>query len=170
MSDSFYGAIRIGGPIRRGDLKGLADAIRNEEMQDAGYNRVQIERPEDFKKYLYQGTLRFCDPEARCGYFFTLEEWLRGRGIPYDRFSEGFGEFNAVRVFYRPGMEEVLDRYCSNDGKELVLREEAARLLKFRKPETIYRHLRETLGPHVPELPRIDSTIFATKKRRRKGA
>jgi hypothetical protein len=169
MSDNHFGSIYIGGPMRRAHLPGLVEVLKEENPCDGNQNALEIETPSDLAKYLVEaGHLHFCDYDARAGRFPDLEDFLEKRGIPYDRFSEGHREYDAVRVFYRPGMEEPVDRFAVNSGMEMVPRDDARELLKIQDVKTLHARLREMLGPEVAPLPVIDPSIFEPPKKGRR--
>lgn len=161
MGEYFYARIEIGGPIPRDSLGGLYAAIGAEDLQDEEFEPVRIQAPGDLGKYLVDGLLRFQDRSAYWGMFPDLEHFLRKAGIPYDRCSEGIGEFEGEKVSLRPGMMEPVHKSVDGTGRPYVLRERLTPLLGLEDSNELRRQLSELLGDEVGPLQAIDPSVFS---------
>lgn len=125
MGEHFYGELRIGGRITREQfdrmvgIEPLLEGFDPDTLVDGGRGDVGPE--------VRDGVLWFGDPQASFGEFCYLEAYLREQGIPYDRHSSGYHEFNAEESGFRPGLGCVTAP-ATDDGTILA---DAAEVLSY---------------------------------------
>jgi hypothetical protein len=129
MGDYFPGKIQIGGKLH---LKAPADKKQedwddliarfiqkiNDTSFDFGENKYNAVTSRDLVHHLEPNTgmLVCCDSEARMGEFEDLEEVCQELGLSYDRWSDGYYEYNAVYSKWRPGFKRPFE--CEADKSE----------------------------------------------------
>lgn len=102
MADYYYGEIRIGGTVTREQFDRMIriePALEGLDPDTLG-NRGRGEHGPELR----DGVLWFGDDQASYGEFHDLEGYLREQGIPYDRHSSGYHEWNAEESGFRPGV------------------------------------------------------------------
>jgi len=112
MADRMAAEIRIGGKILADLVPELCGAISaaNVGLEYGEYGFA----PDSADDLLaartdYDGRLLLvlCDDQACWGEFEELEEFLREKGIAYERSSEGKYEYSPTSLFFRPGTRPV---------------------------------------------------------------
>jgi hypothetical protein len=113
MADWFYGRIRIGGRLPRKDLPEFMKTISSEISEG--------KTEEELRGYIVDaGCLELDDPQARYGRFDGIEEYCRQHGLTYVRDSDSYGECDAEKVFWRPGMESA-ECLLTNKNEHIVI-------------------------------------------------
>ena len=121
MSDRFPVVIRIGGEIRRSQVKELIPFINSEGLQlDYGTPLPCIDSEEDLLKYKEKGALVFYDDERAWGCFQDLEDFLVKHRIPFDRHHSPRYEYLGELVQYRQGMKWPQAAVTGDDWNILV--------------------------------------------------
>ena len=157
MSERYATCIRIGGEIRRNRLPELLEAIRAASVShEWGEPPFVAQSAQELATVIRDGHLFLCDDQTRYGEFPELETTCRKLGLPYTRWCEGFCEYDAEVVDWRPGMKKPLVRIGSNSGDQTYVAAkdvrkslrhlDAGRLTKAKK-------LLRALCPDIPELP-----------------
>ena len=99
MSDRYRGTIEF-------PVSALKDAEIRQAAEEEG---VTFDGDEPGAQYddevqVNDGIFLYTAPEIRNGMFDDLERVLKMKGIPFDRVSEGYYEYPAEQVIYRPAM------------------------------------------------------------------
>jgi len=113
MSDRFNGQIAIGGILWLGpdeDEKTEDGALRTflEAITDQGIGHdweeedVHPKNADELLKYSRNGRLNFTDSQASYGHFEDLEQKCIDLELPYDVYSDAYGEYGAILSTYRP--------------------------------------------------------------------
>ena len=139
MSDRFPGQIWIGGTLSRSKplhddqddfltvRRGLIEALSSDGASHE-YGDCVIEAnctEEEFLEYLRPfepggGVLRFRNAEAVNGEFSETEAFCIEYGIPFDRNSDHYCEYDGETVYWRPGMGRPTVVYADSSGNERV--------------------------------------------------
>jgi len=143
MSDRFPAQIWIGGEVNPADLLGLVKALH---ADGASHEYGDAVIPEDCTTptlYSYldpdlgpdETVLRF--RKLRNGEFEVTEQFCIEHGIPYDRWSDHYCEYDAENVYWRPGMNNPVVRFADSRGDEIIaaapVREAMALLESFKE-------------------------------------
>lgn len=157
MSERYAASIRIGGEIKNTDLPALLDAITKACVCHSwGETPFEPKSGEDLMAVVRDGHLFLCDDQTRYGEFPELETACRELGLSYSRWCEGYCEYDAEVVDWRPGMSEPLCRNGSNSGDTtFVPADEVRKALAHLQSNHIgrARELLRKLCPDIPELP-----------------
>jgi hypothetical protein len=134
MSDNFPGTISIGGFIPRALIPELLEVIQGEGLAydyDESPPKTEENLLEIARDPNNHGYLVLKNSEARYGYFEDLEEFLISHHIPFHRHSDGYGEWDAEIVEYRPEFEatRLFSAYQMDESKPLVPSETIQRLI-----------------------------------------
>jgi hypothetical protein len=152
MSEPIAAEIRIGGLICRSLVPKLIDVIDKqgvsvsweEDPFDAktAEELLELARDKDGKP----GHLSLIDLEANWGQFEGLEEFLVQQGIAFDRYSEAKHQYDAERVWFRPGMrdpETIITDGSHNPIVGLTVLEEYDHLLADGKIDVVRQSIAE---------------------------
>lgn len=137
MSDRFSAQIWIGGQFSRTArlypddtdddttiLQGLIDALSSDgASHEYGDACIEVNCPEkDLGKYLSTDgkLLHLKNAEAANGEFAETEQFCIDHGIPFDRNSDHFCEYDGENVRWRPGMNAPQVTYADANGHEIV--------------------------------------------------
>lgn len=161
MSDRFPACIRIGGQLSRTQrilpddpgedttiLQGLISALNDDgASHEYGDSRISADCSEEellCGGYINaDGVLIFRNSDARGGEFEETEAFCIEHGIPFDRWSDHYCEYDAENAYFRPNETTVADTaipspvttYADSDGHEIVsgatVREAMAKLDAF---------------------------------------
>lgn len=157
MSERYAASIRIGGQIKQSDLATLLDAITKASIcHEWGEPPFEPKSAQDLAGALRDGHLFLCDDQTRYGEFPELETACRALGLSYSRWCEGYCEYDAEIVDWRPGMNESVCRPGSNSSNAtFVPAEEVRKALAHLQSNHIgrARELLHKLCPDIPELP-----------------
>lgn len=104
------------------------------------------------------GITSLSDSHARYGEFEDLEQYLIGRNIPFDRYSEAHMEFQAEAAYYRPGMDEKLTVPVTTHLFPYVTTAELKPLLDL-APDEALRQLKDLIDEHDPYVKPITDYI-----------
>ncbi len=97
MGDNFRGTIYFPAHMIDDEIKQQLECEGVEFDQDGNLKQV-----EDFV-WIQDGLFVLSDWQASWGQFEDLENLLKLKGIPFDRDSEGYYEYNPEEVIFRPG-------------------------------------------------------------------
>ena len=157
MSERYAANIRIGGEIRHSRLPKLLEAIRTASIShEWGEPPFEPKSAEELATAIRDGHLFLCDDQTRYGEFPELETTCRELGLSYTRWCEGYCEYDAEVIDWRPGMNEPLCRTGSNSGDAtFVPADEVRKALTHLESNHVgrARELLRKLCPHVPDLP-----------------
>lgn len=157
MSERYAASIKIGGEIRQGHLATLLDAITKASIcHEWGEPPFEPKSAEDLVAAIREDHLFLCDDQTRYGEFPELETACRELGLSYTRWCEGYCEYDAEVVDWRPGMNEPFCRTGSNSGNAtFVPTKEVRKALKHLERNHIgrARELLRKLCPDIPEPP-----------------
>jgi hypothetical protein len=170
MGTWFPGAIQIGGELSADDVTELCGAILDAGLSlDWGGEPFEPASAEDLLAAVDAdtGQLRLFDDQACFGHFNDLEAWLKEHGLPFDRQSDAYCEYDGETVSFRRDVG-VVWHVASQDGEPLVKADEVEqardvlrRALQERSPERAREALQlldQVLGPDVLSLPRFRIT------------
>ena len=107
----------------------------------------------------------FKDVDARYGHFEELEDLLVKYKIPFDRWSAGYGSYDAETVFYRPNIKKE-PIYADSNGEQEVSADKLRRMAKgldLNTKEGIMKLGKKVkkLLDNMPEIPAL--ATYATK-------
>lgn len=157
MSERYAASIKIGGEIRQGDLAALLDAITKASIcHDWGEPPFEPKSAEDLATAIRDGHLFLCDDQTRYGEFPELETTCRKLGLAYTRWCEGYCEYDAEVIDWRPSMKEPVVRVGSNSSATTyVPTKEVKKALKHLEAGRGGRakRLLLTLCRRIPKLP-----------------
>ena len=160
MADRFSAQIWIGGQLSRtarlypGDpndnttiLQGLIGALHDD---GASHQYGDVVIPCDCKKdlgnYLSEdgAWLNLKHDQACNGEFDETERFCLEHGIPFNRWSDHYCEYDGENVYWRPGMKTLLITYASSGGNEII---EAAKVREaLAKLDAIVNHAQERIN------------------------
>jgi hypothetical protein len=113
--------IYIGGQVTKALLPELIKVINEEGVEDEyGNGELKLENQEQLLKYVENGVLRFVHAEKANGEFGELEGWLQENGIPFNRTTEQYHDYDAEDVTWLPGMDSPLVLYKDAMGNENI--------------------------------------------------
>ncbi len=157
MSERYAASIKIGGPVAGHDLAVLMKAITQASVCHSwGEPPFEPKSAEEVVSAIRDGHLFLCDDQSRYGEFPELETTCRELGLSYTRWCEGYCEYDAEVVDWRPGMNEPACRTGSNSGDAtFVPADEVRKALKHLESNHIgrARELLRKLCPDIPDLP-----------------
>lgn len=157
MSERYAASIKIGGQIRQRDLPALLEAITQASVgHNWGEPPFEPKSAQDLAAAARDGHLFLCDDQTRYGEFPELETACRELGLSYTRWCEGYCEYDAEVVDWRPGMNEPRCRAGSNSGSAtFVPADEVRKALKHLESNHFgrARELLRKLCPDIPDLP-----------------
>ncbi len=157
MSERYAANITIGGQIKRSDLAVLLEAISKASVcHEWGDPPFEPKSAEELAAAVREDHLFLCDDQTHYGEFPELETTCRELGLSFTRWCEGYCEYDAEVVDWRPGMTEPLCRTGSNSGDAtFVPADEVRKALKHLESNHIgrARELLRKLCPDIPDLP-----------------
>jgi hypothetical protein len=159
MNDKFPAEIRIGGTVPEALIDGLVEALYQDGASAEYGDAVIPERLPGLKinAYLDERVLRFRNDQAHIGEFETTEQFCMKHGIAFDRWSDHYCEYDAERVYFRPGMGVPVIRYADANGKEIVdgetVREALAKLHAAEPSLVLIDEAKRLLREACPEQP-----------------
>lgn len=135
MADRFPAQIWIGGQLSRSKrlypddpdddttvIQGLIGALHSDGASHE-YGEAEIRSDYTEKglfEYLDGDVLHFKNDQACNGEFEETEEFCIEHGIPFDRQSHHYDEYDAENVYWRPSMNSPTIRYADASGNEIV--------------------------------------------------
>ena len=157
MSERYAASIKSGGEIAHNNLATLLDAITKASIcHEWGEPPFEPKSAQDLAAAIRDGHLFLCDDQTRYGEFPELETACRELDLSYTRWCEGYCEYDAEVVDWRPGMNEPACRTGSNSGDATFApADEVRKALKHLESNHIRRarELLRKLCPDIPTLP-----------------
>jgi hypothetical protein len=157
MSERYAAYIKIGGQIRQSCVPKLLEAIRNAAVaHEWGDRPFEPKSAEDLSVAIRDGRLWLCDDQSRYGTFPELEAACRRLHLSYTRWCEGYCEYDAEIVDWRPRIRKPFVRIGSNAGDETYLpATDVTKALRHLEAGGVgkAKALLRSLCPDVPELP-----------------
>lgn len=154
MSDRVSATLTIGGPVPRGRLDELIDAI---EAEDVGPDwDVGFDSREDILAHLANGATgaNLCRHEVAAGEFEGLQAVCMALGLAYVLTYDGYGgSWGPARRIWRPG-DYGDGKTCSleSDGGAACVTAGDIRHHQFDSVDAVLAHLALFDDPHVPPL------------------
>jgi len=128
VSERYAAYINIGGQVDESRLAELLEAIRTASVShEWGDPPFGPRTADDLRKAIHKGYLWLCDDQSRYGTFPELEAACRKLGLSYTRWAEGYCQYDAELVDWRPGMRKPLVRVGSNDSEATYVPAERVR-------------------------------------------
>lgn len=162
MSERYATQITIGGRISKRRLPQLLKAVRAAGVAcHWGEPPLEPQSEAEILAAVHENELVLCDDQVRAGEFTELESACRKLGLSYSRWTEGFCEYDAEIVDWRPGMKEPRRRIGSNSGSATYVPEDQVRkALQYLESGQINKakKLLRKLCPEVTELPPFEIT------------
>lgn len=157
MSERYAANIKIGGQISKRRVPRLLKTICAASIShDWGEPPFEPQSAEELSTAIRDGHLFLCDDQTRYGEFPELEAACRKLSLSYTRWCEGYCEYDAELVDWRPGMPEPLCRIGSNSSNAIFIpADEVRKALKHLESNHIgrARELLRKLCPDIPDLP-----------------
>ena len=124
MADRFAGKISIGGQVPADKVQALIDAINSESINlhpEWSDKTFSANCKQDLMDALDKsGHIVLCDDQATNGMFDCLEAELTEIGVAWERWSDGYCEYDAEIVWWQPGMDAQEGVICDANGNEVV--------------------------------------------------
>lgn len=95
----------------------------------------------------YQGVLKFQNDYASFGTFYNIEKCFQKNKIPYDRWSDSCGEYQAETSHYRPELNEIVS--CDGQDRFTVYADDIEKILDS---PNLKEELRKLLPPKYKDL------------------
>jgi len=157
MSERYAAYISIGGQIQQSRLMELLEAVRTAAVShEWGDPAFEPRSADDLLKAVHKGHLWLCDDQSRYGTFPELEATCRKLGLPYTRWAEGYCQYDAELVDWRPGMRKPPVRVSSNASEATYLStDQVKKALRYLAAGQVAKAkaLLRSLCPDVPKLP-----------------
>jgi hypothetical protein len=157
MSERYAAYISIGGDLPQSRVSELLEAIRNASIShEWGDTPFAPQSAGDLSKAVHKGRLWLCDDQSRYGTFPELEAACRKLGLSYTRWAEGYCQYDAELVDWRPGMRKPLVRVSSNASEATyVPTKSVMKALRHLEAGRVgkAKALLRRLCPTVPKLP-----------------
>jgi hypothetical protein len=157
MSERYAAYIMIGGDLPQSRVSELLETIRSASVShEWGDPAFEPQSAGDLSAAVLKGHLWLCDDQSRYGTFPELEAACRKLGLSYTRWAEGYCEYDAELVDWRPGMRKPLVRVSSNASEATYLpTEQVKKVLRHLEANRVAKAkaLLRPLCPDVPKLP-----------------
>jgi hypothetical protein len=133
MGEYYPGEITIGGKVSAAVLTEFLSEVASAGASVGDYDGPTFgaKTVEELLKVLNEdGHLVLADSQASFGQFDELEAFCIKNDIPFDRHSDAHYEFDAVNVYFRPGMKHPAQVYSNNRRDDLMDADEVRTVAK----------------------------------------
>lgn len=164
MANRYFAILEVGGTVTVEQLRQIIALAQEEEPESIEVPPALLPHVQDTEGWpkpspekVEVGYVRVSGV-VRWGQFEDLEAYLQAQQIPYDRFTESGGGWDAVLVRFRPD-RGVREDMVNVDGEPFIGWKALERAIaETRTREELVDWLRQYVGADVPALPPLTLT------------